>query len=377
MNGPRWEPYVLARGEEFKELWKNHCAGKARQILFVLGSGFDPRMCVGVEAVLAAGGNGKRDCLLVMYDEGDASPSQKHSDMVESNLKELRTLFRGRGDIRQERLSMWSTEGKRIASRQASQLFGSFGNVRGFTDIVVDISALPRSLYLPIVGKLLYLIDAQEEQGQRRSSLPALHVVVAENMELDRSIHEEGIDEDAVIVHGFHGDLDLEATEDVPRVWIPVLGEGKEVQLERIYHRVRPSEVCPVLPCPSVDPRRGDSLLVEYRRFLFDGLRVEARNFIYAPEQNPFAVYRNIRRTILHYQAALEALGGCKAVVSAVSSKLLSIGAMLACYELMQSDYRVGMVQVEPNGYTLRGDSRTPEGSELFTICLTGECYDE
>ena len=131
-----------------------------------------------------------------------------------------------------------------------------------------------------------------------------MHVVVTEDAEHDRQIQEEEIDENAGYMHGFSTDLELEATAGVPRVWIPLLGEGKEAQLARIYDQVRPDEVCPVLPSPSVDPRRGDSLLMAYRELLFDRIRVEPGNILYASERNPFEVYRQVLRTVESYDEA-------------------------------------------------------------------------
>ena len=135
---------------------------------------------------------------------------------------------------------------------------------------------------------------------------------------MDRSIQEEGIDDDASYMHGFASDLVQESTAAVPRVWIPVLGEGKEEQIIRLYDYVKPDEICPVLPSPSVNPRRADDLIAEYRAILFDRLRVEPQNIIYASEWNPFEVYRQIYRTMERYNSALQALDKCKIVVSAL-----------------------------------------------------------
>jgi hypothetical protein len=171
----------------------------------------------------------------------------------------------------------------------------------------------------------------------------------------------------------------MEATEGIPKVWIPILGEGQRNQLERIYILVNPDEICPVLPFPSLSPRRGDELLIEYRELLFDHWRIEPRNIIYSSEQNPFETYRQIQRAVLHYNQALESLGGCKAAVSAVSSKLLSLGAFLATYELKSTGISIGLAHIEAQGYEVVGGDNTdsmPVEGELFTLCLAGECYE-
>jgi hypothetical protein len=124
-----------------------------------------------------------------------------------------------------------------------------------------------------------------------------------------------------------------------------------------------------------VNPRRSDNLVAEYRDFLFDRLRVEPCNFIYASEWNTFEVYRQIYRTVERYNVALEALGKCKIVVSALSSKLLSVGALLAAYEAKRKGYMVGISHVETHGYKIN-EQIASCNPELFSLWIAGECYN-
>lgn len=272
---------------------------------------------------------------------------------------------------------MWSDDGRRIGSRSAAALFGSLRDFNGYTDIVLDISALPRGIYFPLIAKILYLLDEGAIDGGGKK--PNFHVVVAEDPMLDRRIQDEGVDETATYVHLFGGALEMEATANHPKVWIPVLGEHQSTQLGRIHNLVMPDEIAPLLPSPCANPRRSDDLLLEYRELLFEQLRVEPGNFIFASERNPFEVYRQIRRAIFHYRDALQPLGGCKTVLSALSTKLLSVGALLVAYELKRARVDVGIAHVECQGYTMepateRVGSKTQ--SELFGLWLWGECYE-
>jgi hypothetical protein len=308
--------------------------------------------------------------MLIQYFEGPASPSEAYRHMVTSNMEQLLALFEGRGPITQKWVTMTS-EGRRVGSRQAANIIAGVEEIADFSDIVVDIGALPRSLFLPLLAKLLHLAHHPEPGSPK---CPNIHVIVAEDQLLDRSINEVGVDETASTIHGFSGDLEVEATQMIPRVWFPILGEGKITQLERIYEFVKPSEICPVIPSPSSDARRGDNLVAEYREFLFDAHRIEPRNIIYACEHNPFDLYRQLHTSIVHYHHALHTLGGCKAIVSALSSKLLSVGALLACYELKNYQYMVGISHIEAQGYELAG-VRAPGDSIFFSLFLAGELY--
>jgi len=193
--------------------------------------------------------------------------------------------------------------------------------------------------------------------------------------EESQKIQEEGIDDDAAYMYGFSSDLVQEATASAPRVWIPVLGEGKKEQLIRLYDHVRPDEICPVFPSPSANPRRVDDLVREYRELLFDRFRVEPPNIIYASEWNPFEVYRQIARTVERYNDALKDLGGCRVVVSVLSSKLLSVGALLAAYEAKRKGFMIGISHVETHGYRIHGDIGSCD-PELYSLWIAGECYD-
>jgi hypothetical protein len=232
---------------------------------------------------------------------------------------------------------------------------------------------LPRSIYFPLIAKLLFLIDRAAASGRTVN----LHVVVGEDPSLDQRIGDVGIADAAEYVHLFRGGVDLESTATHARLWLPLLGEGQGSKLERINDLVRPDEICPVLPFPSVDPRRADNLVLEYHRLLFDEFRVEPRNFIYASESNPFQVYRHIRRAALQYVDALAPLGGCKVVLSSLTSKVLSIGALLVAYELKEAKMNVGIAQVEVQGYEIldAAPATVPASTRLFDIWIAGDCY--
>jgi hypothetical protein len=369
----RWEHYFMRRGSDCSAFWKDYLSSFNRKVLFILGLGFDPRMCLGLRMLLEADPECVKECLLVRYNEGPNSPSLDYQNRVDANVTDVKFLLNSKGVIREVDVPMMSIDGRRIGSRRASEAI-SENVIDRFDDIVVDISSMPRGIYFPIITKLLNLLDVQTRNGASGASVN-LHVLVAEQVSIDEKIQEEGIDDHAAYMHGFSSDLVQESTANAPRIWIPVLGEGKKEQLIRLYDHVRPDEICPVFPSPSVNPRRTDDLVREYRELLFDRLRVEPPNIIYASEWNPFEVYRQISRTIERYNSALDALGKCKVVVSALSSKLLSVGALLAAYEAKRKGFMIGISHVETHGYRIHGDIGSCE-PELNSLWIAGECYN-
>lgn len=368
LSAPRWDNYILVEGNGLVEFYNSHLGGATRNVCFVIGKGFDPRMCSGLRTLLEAGGKGQRDVTLIEFDEGSASSSNAYASFVENNMTTLRGLVPGTS-ISSRTVQMFSEDRRRTTSRSAEGLFVHAKEFETYSDIVVDVSALPRSIYYPMIAKLLHLIDSSG-----RGDLN-LHVLVNESPALDAGIQDEGPDESADYIHPFRGGSDREAAETQPRIWIPILGEGQEVQLRKIYELIHPDEISPVMPSPSINPRRGDNLIYEYRRFLFDELRIEPRNIIYAAERNPFEAYRQLRQTIHHYQRALAPLGGCRAVLSAVSTKLLSLGALLVAYELKLARANIGIAHVESQGYRAEGPclESLDKDATLFGMVLTGE----
>jgi hypothetical protein len=369
----RWRDYFLRDDEGFDDFWKQFLAEQKRDLLFVLGHGFDARMCEGVGRVLSLGGEGTRDVALIVFDEGADSPSQTYIDQRKTNGERLEKLIQGRGKIERRNIKMFSGDNRRIGARSIAQEFSSSVEFHAYTDVVVDISALPRSLYMPLLAKLLALFDIESKHGKRCN----LHVIVSHSSATDSAIIEEGLEESASYLHGFAAaKLESDSTSSQPKIWIPVLGKRQQAQLERINQFVTPDEICPLLPSPAQDPREGDSIMIEYRELLFDQLRVEPRNIIYAAEFNPFEVYRQLMQSILHYDRALQSLGGCKVALSAMSSKLASIGVLLAAYELGRRNPRVtvGVAHVESQGYRVELTGAIPS-TTLFTMWLSGECY--
>jgi hypothetical protein len=374
-SADRWASYVQVSGEATLTFLKEHFAGRDAnaKICLILGKGFDPRMLTGLRALVEVCDPKQISVVMLVFNEGPTSPSRRYDHLVTTNVEAL-TKIVGATNIQERNINMYSSEGRRITSRSAASLFRSADEFRAFNDIFIDVSSLPRSVYFPVMAKILHLLD-----GTTDGTAPNLFVLVSESADLDRRITEEGVDEDADYIHPFRGAIERESAAERPKVWFPLLGENQQVQLKRIHELVNPAEICPLLPSPSMDPRRGDNIVIEYRELLFDQLRVETGNFIYASETNAFEAYRQLRRAILHYAEALKPLGGSNAVISANSSKLLSVGALLAAYELKQQKVDIAIAHVEAHGYVLKNSDvdieQLARASSLQCLWLSGSCY--
>lgn len=378
-NKLRWDSYVLMKGaERIQFFWKDHLKNENKSILYILGKGFDVRMNDGIKQIVSNNPKVNLKCLLIEYDEGKESSSNDYKNLAEDNMKNLEKL---EGiSIDTKKISIWKGRGRnkrRIGDKEASDLFSSYDDIKVYTEIIVDISALPRGIYFSLIGKLLTLVDINKIDGIERHNL---FVLTSENAKIDQLTKEEDIDDDLKFTFGFGGGLEL--TSDDPVIWFPILGENKLNQILRAHNKISPREICPLLPFPSKDPRRSDTLIIEYHRLLFDELRIESQNLLYVPEQNPFEVYRNLSNAIVNYNKTLSIINGCKAAISTFSSKLLSIGALMTAYELNNrtvDKIGVGVLNVDSKGYKIYDEkllTTINSESELFLTWLTGDPYN-
>lgn len=376
----RWDSYVLMRGiGKIQIFGKNRFQDENRKLLYILGRGFDIRMNIGIEALLISSFVNKIDCLLIEFNEGNGSSSNDYQKLVENNLLRLQKLENI--NIVHKKINLWKGKGRnkrRIGDRESANLISDYDSIKEYTDIIVDISALPRCIYFSLIGKILTLIDFNKTNS---STIHNLFVLVAENAKIDQVTNENEIDDDLNYAFGFGGEIEL--TSELPIVWFPILGKNKRTQIERAHSKIKPHEICPLLPFPAKDIRLSDSLIIEYHKLLFDEFRIEPQNLLYVPEQNPFEVYRNLAQAIINYNETLNIILGCKAAISSFSSKLLSIGALITAYELNNRNEAekigVGILNVDSKGYLIENEDDLKllnDDSELFLVWLTGEPYN-
>ena len=366
----RWDPYHLFPDQEFDGFWRDHLRTRNRKLLMVLGRGFDARALDATTRIVAAGS--KPDVWLLAFDNG-LEDSQVRSAMTQKNIEELESLC-GQEHIQTLEIRIGGPAQGNATSVSTRCAIMRAREVSIYNDIVVDISAMPRMVALTTIAKLIHDLDEIEKETGRSINL---HVTTAESVSADLKAQQGTLSEEVTSVVGFSGHLTAQGTEHVPRVWFPVLGENQSDRLIKIQDKLDPDEICPVVPFPSRQPRRGDEIIDQHRDVLFNEFQAEPRNILRASEYNPFEAYKQLFSAMDRYRRALKELGGCKAFVSPVSSKLLSVGALLACYDhrhsaVARNRLMVGIPYVETAVYgdpIASGDTKT----ELYAMWIRGE----
>lgn len=353
----RWSRYVNATGDDdFRDLWAELAS---EPTVVILGGGFDPRVpkALGLLAEVATA-----PLQLVRLDiDGGEDADPEMLELANANRAAIDTIAKAAGAAIVEQ-GFPDVHARRSAGITMSRAFHAAGHLDDVKQVVIDISGLPRSVYFPFVRGLLLAAD-DDWAGN-------VHVVASDSSDIDAAIIEEGAEEPRAL-GGFAGqsrDIEWAAT-----VWVPVVGEGMAQQLGALLEAIGPDEVVPVLPFPATNPRRGDNLLLEHRELLLDRLLVEPRNYLYAAESNPFDLYRAITELRDRYQESLRPLGAARFVLSTHSSKLLSIGVLLAAHEM-----GLEVMHVSPSRYGVRHDVNLAALADRCTptdLWLAGDAY--
>lgn len=363
----RWDPGFLCSGDDFEPFWADLAkdTNSARNGLLIAGRGFDPRTTVGPAAIVGTGFPVTTCCLFRLTPPFN-NPNPVRSKAASENEAAIRELFRG-ATFNLNSIPVLNENGRPVSFPHIRNFLADRAWLTQFTDVIVDVSAFPTSVSFPL---LALLIAISEDQYKSRSSTFNLHCIVCENAEVDRRILSEGGDV-AEYIEPFRGRHNLAGVSDPITLWAPVLGERQSAALEKIYSTLGPVEVKPFLPSPSLQPRRGDEIVSEYRSLLFGSWGVDPRAFIYADERDPYDIYRQIVGLSNDYACSLKQLGDAYTILSAHSSKLLSLGVLLAAVEC-----NLAVIHVEPTGYDPPEDLSGLEANELFEVWLTGEAYE-
>lgn len=350
--------------------WFKENAQESNRYLYILGMGFDERMCEGIRRFAKC--QLPFDIWKIYYDEGIGSPSKKYVKKSSENETVLDRIIAEKNGIRvqEKSIKFWQDDGEQTREDGRSRFVGEINaskiikcseeELGSYSDIIVDVSALPQAIYLCILNTLFKCSGTNQR----------LYIVANENYTTDMRIEPKQAEESAHEIQGYTSPSD---GIDGILIWYPIIGEKNLRYLDKYYvylkrHSQEIAEICPVVPFPAVNVRRADDILSEYSGKLFDDWRVDKKNIIYASETNPLLVSKNLFEISENYAHALKPLGNCKFVFSAITSKLMTIGMFLAAFDLKSRGYNVSILGISNKGYTIeRVEEKTTQNK---LICL-------
>lgn len=355
-----WDSYVMVEGDkQVTQFWCDADRPQGKTLL-IIGEGFDPRMNNVLRAFVET--KTEIDCKIIVFGDYTKSPN---ASMIERNIEARKTLLeKGAVSSSVYQLKIGAKKdlnrGVKLMNKEVESL------INGYDNIIVDISALPKVLYFNLVRSIY------KSQNNKN-----LFIVVSENAEIDRRIKYINLADDIEPMVKFNPGIGLEAEPDRIRIQISLLGENGMEKWNKILGHFNPDEDFPVVPYPSLDPFRTDSIIKEYKE-LFK--QEDAKdNIIYAHERNPFELYRLLTRFI---QSEDEILGKVKQMacygIALLSSKLLSVGALLTA---MENENEVAIYNVISRDYVIDKDSidfdELNKKSTTFLMWIKGDAYND
>lgn len=361
----RWADYYIDR--EFVSFWRRRARDPKLSVLLLLGVGFDPRCIRTLEALRNCGlPNGVNYLAFKLIAPRVVTGA---ADLMETvakrNLENLQALTGCKAEALHE-LATHDSEGHNVVGWRATAAVADDRQIlSNYSDVIVDVSGMPRGMFFPLVKYLLRQADA----GMFKN----LHLAVVEDPVLDSHISAKEYGQ-ADYLHTFRYQGESKV------VWLPLLGGDETTRLQKIHNKIESAciEICPILPFPASSLRRVDDVILRHADVLFESFVASPDNVILCDERNPFDAYRKILEVEEYYRNRLGALadmGVVSTVLSPLSSKTLSVGMALAAIER-----RLPVCHVEAGAYHVDVDSEgnlvADPGIEPTEIWLTGEPYE-
>lgn len=353
----RWDPCVSHDGIEAERFVAEYFPEKQRKTLLIAGAGFDPRATQVVDR-LATGG---ADIKALFVRESRPNPDAELTRRAEANVERLKTAIPNHEIVP---IQIFGVDGAVVGGRNVA-LAASRQDMTDVTDVVVDISALSVGTAFPLIRYFVELID-------RGKGPKNLHLFVAHDPSLDSEISSIASDAPGY-VHGFKGGLTLDAAAKAAKLWLPQLAKGRQQALSRVHDFVIPHDTCPILPFPARDPRLGDMLAEEYIVEFESAWKVDARDVVYADEQDPLHLYRTILRLDDLRKPVFRDAGGSILILSPLGTKVMSLGALMAALER-----DLPVAYLESIGYDFK-PSAEPQmpAPHLIHVWLEGDVYPQ
>lgn len=358
---------MYRQNENLVNFWRRYYQGKSTvRVLFLLGKGFDPRMNNILRLFLESNLGQKLDCLV--FDFPNEKPSGAGKTLYEDNARQLVALKMKHGFGYEELKIDVNLPWDKCIAQMSRKVIDK--DLSCYRDVILDVSSLPRAFYFNI-GKVLF--NKLSNDMERN-----LFFAVSENVGLDAKIRKSPLSDDIEQLVGFRSMSSREANLDRVNILISLMGEENIGILKKIYEHFKPSDMFPVFPFPSKNPRLSDDLLLKYREFFAEKQFTEPQNITYADEQNPFELYRIVSNMINGHQATFKPISEHVCFgIALLTSKLLSLGALLVGLE---NNNCVTIYNVSASRYEIEDSVAFQElnkNSEPFLLWITGEAYSE
>ena len=193
-----WEHYVFQRGPGVHDLWDRLWYGRPIRLLYIAGRGFDVRAKSVLDQflrnVISSGHQIEQaELLLVGFTGYELSDELKQQ--TDENAEAMRKIFGNRGTVREVSIGSVAAGEEDIRGTTALRIGTNavMKHVTDQTDIILDVSSLPRVAYLTMMTGILHKLVPDKNDAKALGACGVnFQVLVAEDASLDGKIRSEG-----------------------------------------------------------------------------------------------------------------------------------------------------------------------------------------
>ena len=367
----RWGFCIDHYGKEVDEFFKQYFFKQNRECLFIGNAGFYPKINIIVKKLCDY--IDKR-IHIILIREKRSSPDVELEKRTEKNIAEAKDIY---PQTKVLEINIFSEDDKAVVGGISILNRIKEIDITEYNDIFIDLSALSVGVSFPLV-KYIY------EQANNAEELVNVHLTAAFNNKLDSYISSDSTNF-VTHVKKFPTSNLLGEKEKV-KLWLPLMSASKNKVLNKIYDKTEPHDVCPIVPFPSKEPRKGDELTaIHYREELENTWGVAPQDFIYTDEGRPLDIYRTIMRVNKDRESVFNIFGGSMLILSPLGSRMPTIGMLMAALEggfpvvyVETLNYHVNWGKVDEIQKHMEEDwekGEMPKDLEIAHVWLYGEAY--
>jgi len=288
-----------------------------KKILFIGSIGFDPRTLITYDKLKTI----TSDIVPVFLQELRKGGSRKLRDraaLTESSLK-------GRLGFEPTIIPfpIFASDGAPIGGVELIKAVQQIKNVGEYTDIIIDICAMSRGIFFPLVK---YFREYIKENALETS----LHIMVIDEPAVDYKYKPQYHDRGSMM-KGFTSNARRLGTGTPVKLWLPQLMSSRTEVYDTLHRYLTPDDVCPVLPFPGIRPKMVDELVIEYQEHI-SSWETGLQNIVLAAESDPLDLYESVFRA---HEARRKIFDSRQlTILSPLGSKVSTIGGLLAAMDL-------------------------------------------
>lgn len=376
----RWDRYLFFDQEN--EIIKIFNFLQSKQVLFIFGKGFDPRLINILNLLEKTSLCKTAHALIITYDPNDSSiPS------VDKNISKITKIFKNRIETISLSTSQLDYNSEIVITEIANSSQDFKRVLQKYEHVILDITAFPRAIFSILTTTFLRMSSGNITRFN-------FHIMVSENSEIDSQIQTIPTSHSPDFLRSLNAEItrsDLN-NRKYNIVWLPFLEYDKSQHIKSLIEFLEPVHTVPVLPFPSMDVKKSDNLIIEYNDHFFASTHSSRESILtttnitkilYVNERNPFQVYRKIRNLCFAYQKTFNPLDQeTKIVLSNMSSKLVTLGSLLAANDSIDVTTQKNTIamtyftdlQYRPET-NLEKSNLIPE-SKTYLLWITGSPYE-